>query len=141
MQGFNLQTVLEATVRLPFLYKANTVDHVVNLEVYIERVTPEFREKLVEASEKSEEDAVRVLVAEAVKDWDVHMNGTAYPPTYENTCRLPYTFLAAAANAIVGLWQGNPTTANGSQSTSEPKESTEVSPDGISSSEPLATSE
>lgn len=133
----NLTAVLETTVNVPFIYKEDTV----NCVVYLERATPALRQELADAAEKRDDDAVRLLVSRLIKSWDVVADDEPFPPTFENTLLLPYAFLIKAAEAVMSLWQGNPTTASGSPTTSEPVDKKEASPAGTTSSEPPAISE
>ncbi len=124
--SFNIADVLEIAVSTPFEYRGTRIE----MEVYIERITPEFRERLAAATDKSEEDAVRALVVEAAKSWSLNWNGQPFPPTYENTSRCPYSFLAAAANAVLKVWSGDPTNATNSLSTSAQMEAKDASQPG-----------
>lgn len=101
---FNLADSLEAKLNLPVAWK----DDVVNMVVYIERLTPELLKDITEGAQASQVDVICKVVSQLTHSWDLHWNGEEFPPTFENLQQCPLKFLVACAEGILGLINGNP---------------------------------
>ncbi len=116
---FDMAEVMTMTVKTSFLYKGKQI----NLEVFAEKVTPEFQEQLQAANDKSEVEAVRFLIHECVRNWSLNWQGNPFPPTAENIGKCPFSFLAPCSEAVLSIWSGNVKSASKSEITSEQTES------------------
>jgi hypothetical protein len=134
----NIATSLEPTVKHSFDWQ----DDKVNLEIFVQRMSSESLADLAALSTAAQEsdlanvaeqmDRACRLLARLLKSWDLNWNGEPWPPTFENLRSLPVlpppgspddekTFFMALLEAVMGLWQGNPTSAENSQGSSAPQ--------------------
>lgn len=99
----DIAKLFDLTVKTSFVYKGEEI----RLEVFTEKVTLDFQDRLKEANEKSETEAVRLLIQECVKSWSLDWDQKPFPPTAENISKCPTPFLAACVNAVLGIWQAD----------------------------------
>jgi hypothetical protein len=132
MGALDIAEILDLTVPVPFKYQPKGTDqtYVVNQLVYVERITANLIDEISEASEKSEAEALQRIISQTVKSWDIVLGGEPLGTDLETLKKLPMTFLAASAEALIALWQGRPTKEPNSQNTSEQVESPALSPAG-----------
>lgn len=103
VEEFDIAEVLDLTVPTSFVYKGK----VINVEVYAEKLTPDFQDALRAANDKSDSEAVRFLLGASVQSWSLTWRGEAFPPSAENIGRCPGSFLAACTDAVMGIWQAD----------------------------------